>query len=223
MTKVSVKSGNQRGKSPVRSPKMVIRDSTGFRLVVQYAPREVEFDQNGIDWQESARPGRLPVLRYAGKKARRVTMTFVFYSKSRSSVGREMNVLLLMANRDRHLSMSYTQMERGSWVITNISYKVLHRNIHNHPYHAEVTCTFQEVRKDQVIPGPIVAKRNPPQTKKKKKKSGGRIYVVKRGDTLWDLAVRFYGSGLKWRRIADANGVKNPRLLQIGKRLRIPG
>lgn len=221
MTAVSVTRGSRAGaKTATDSPKMIIRDSSGFRLVVPYAPREVEFDQNGIDWQESPRPGRMPALRYGAKKPRRVTMTFTFYNKNRASVGRQVNVLLVMSNRDRHLSISYTSMEKGSWLITNITYRVLKRNIYNHPYHVEVTCTFQEVRRDQVVPGPVMAKRNPP--KPRKKKSGGRIYTVRRGDTLWDLAERFYGSGLKWRRIADANGVKNPRLLQIGKRLRIP-
>ena len=37
-----------------------------------------------------------------------------------------------------------------------------------------------------------------------------------KGDTLWDIAARFYGSGTKWGVIAEKNGVTNPRLLQIG-------
>jgi 5'-nucleotidase len=47
-------------------------------------------------------------------------------------------------------------------------------------------------------------------------------YTVKRGDTLWDLARTFYGDGRKWRRIAQANPICNPRRLQIGTVLRIP-
>ena len=42
-------------------------------------------------------------------------------------------------------------------------------------------------------------------------------YTVKRGDTLWDIACRFYDDGTKWRTIADRNGVTDPRKLQIGK------
>lgn len=41
-------------------------------------------------------------------------------------------------------------------------------------------------------------------------------YTVVKGDTLWDIAARFYGSGTKWGIIAEKNGVTNPRLLQIG-------
>lgn len=52
---------------------------------------------------------------------------------------------------------------------------------------------------------------------------GGGTHVVKKGDTLWALAARELGSGSRWKEIAKANGVKNPRLLQIGTKLRIPG
>lgn len=42
-------------------------------------------------------------------------------------------------------------------------------------------------------------------------------YTVKKGDTLWDIACRFYGDGTKWGMLADKNGVADPRKLQIGK------
>lgn len=56
-------------------------------------------------------------------------------------------------------------------------------------------------------------------TEKKKSVSS---YVVKKGDTLWDLADRNLGSGTRWREIAKLNGIKNPRRLQIGTKLKIP-
>ena len=43
-----------------------------------------------------------------------------------------------------------------------------------------------------------------------------RTYTVKKGDTLWDIACRFYGDGTKWGNIAARNGVADPRKLQIG-------
>ena len=46
-------------------------------------------------------------------------------------------------------------------------------------------------------------------------------YVVKKGDTLWDIACRFYGDGTKWGTIAQKNGVADPRKLQIGTVLQI--
>lgn len=47
-------------------------------------------------------------------------------------------------------------------------------------------------------------------------------YTVKQGDTLWDLADKYYGDGSRWREIAKANNVNDPRLLQIGANLTIP-
>ena len=43
-----------------------------------------------------------------------------------------------------------------------------------------------------------------------------KTYTVKKGDTLWDIACRFYGDGTKWGNIAARNGVADPRKLQIG-------
>jgi len=42
-------------------------------------------------------------------------------------------------------------------------------------------------------------------------------YVVKKGDTLWAIAVRYYGDGTRWQEIARRNGVADPRKLSIGK------
>ena len=44
-----------------------------------------------------------------------------------------------------------------------------------------------------------------------------RTYTVKQGDTLWDIACRFYGDGTKWGAIAAKNGVADPRKLQVRK------
>lgn len=54
-----------------------------------------------------------------------------------------------------------------------------------------------------------------------------RIHVLKKGETLWGLAVKYYGSGLKWTHIAKANNIdpnddKKIRSLQIGLKLTIP-
>jgi nucleoid-associated protein YgaU len=42
-------------------------------------------------------------------------------------------------------------------------------------------------------------------------------YTVKKGDTLWDIACRFYGDGTQWGTLAAKNNVSDPRKLQIGK------
>jgi nucleoid-associated protein YgaU len=47
-------------------------------------------------------------------------------------------------------------------------------------------------------------------------------YTIRRGDTLWSVARQVYGDGNRWRDIADANGISNPKKLRIGQKLMIP-
>lgn len=54
-------------------------------------------------------------------------------------------------------------------------------------------------------------------------KKGAESYTVKKGDTLWALAEKYYGDGTQWKKIAKANGIKDPKKLPIGKKLTIPG
>lgn len=46
-----------------------------------------------------------------------------------------------------------------------------------------------------------------------------RTYVVRRGDTLSRIALRY---AISWRTIASLNGLSNPNLIYVGQRLRIP-
>lgn len=56
---------------------------------------------------------------------------------------------------------------------------------------------------------------NAPQTK---------TYTVKKGDTLWGIAKKYYGNGAKYPTIYDANKgkIKNPNLIYVGQVFTIP-
>ena len=64
---------------------------------------------------------------------------------------------------------------------------------------------------------------NPPA---KKEKTAGLPceHTVRTGDNLWSLAIRYYGSGVQWKRIHDANQakIKNADFLEPGTVLTIP-
>lgn len=48
-------------------------------------------------------------------------------------------------------------------------------------------------------------------------------HIVRPGDTLRDLAVRFYGDSSRWQEIAQANPqIRNPNVISPGQRLNIP-
>jgi len=44
-----------------------------------------------------------------------------------------------------------------------------------------------------------------------------QTYTVKKGDTLWDIACRFFGDGTRWQSLAAKNSISDPRKLQIGQ------
>lgn len=58
---------------------------------------------------------------------------------------------------------------------------------------------------------PVRADERPPQ----------KTYTVRKGDTLWEIACRYYGDGTKWKTLAEKNGVADPRKLPIGKVLEL--
>ena|SRR5215218_10325800 len=49
-----------------------------------------------------------------------------------------------------------------------------------------------------------------------------RTYTVARGDTLSSIAARVMGKASLWLELSEANGIRDPRRLQIGQVLRIP-
>lgn len=49
-----------------------------------------------------------------------------------------------------------------------------------------------------------------------------KTYTVVSGDTLWGIAVNSYQDGTQWPKIATANGITDPKTLQIGTVLTIP-
>ena len=55
--------------------------------------------------------------------------------------------------------------------------------------------------------------------------SASTTYTVQKGDTLWNIAKKYYGDGKQWRTILSANSskVKNPKSLRVGTVLVIPG
>ena len=46
--------------------------------------------------------------------------------------------------------------------------------------------------------------------------------VVHQGDSLWAFSAKEYGDSAKWREVARANGLANPRLLTSGETIRLP-
>ncbi|PRD42720.1 multifunctional 2',3'-cyclic-nucleotide 2'-phosphodiesterase/5'-nucleotidase/3'-nucleotidase [Phyllobacterium phragmitis] len=52
--------------------------------------------------------------------------------------------------------------------------------------------------------------------------AAGEPYIIKSGDTYWDLAESFYGEPTKWRKLHNAHPSYHPRRLPIGGELTVP-
>jgi len=51
-----------------------------------------------------------------------------------------------------------------------------------------------------------------------------QYHEVKKGDTLWKIAEKYYGDGSLYKTIFEANKdiLKNPDMIKIGQKLHIP-
>lgn len=101
-----------------------------------------------------------------------------------------------------------------------------------HPNTIYGGCNFtMEIKEVRIAKSPLVTKKKGKQktkggkkqtTKKSTKNTKTKTYKVKRGDTLWAIAKKYYGSGAKYTKIATANKLKNPNLIKVGQKLKIP-
>lgn len=49
-----------------------------------------------------------------------------------------------------------------------------------------------------------------------------KTHSVAKGETLWAIAEKYYGSGYNWVDIAKANNLANPGVIEVGQTLTIP-
>lgn len=99
-----------------------------------------------------------------------------------------------------------------------------------HPNTIYGGCSFDmEITEVRIAKSPYVKKstsKAKTSTKQvtKKSKATTKKYKVKRGDTLWAIAKKYYGSGAKYTKIVNANKklIKNPNLIKVGWVLTIP-
>lgn len=63
--------------------------------------------------------------------------------------------------------------------------------------------------------------KNDSENRIEKEINSATIYTVKKNDTLWGIASKYYGYGIKWRIIYDYNNLSST-ILRVGQKLIIP-
>lgn len=212
--------------------KMLIVNETNNKVLVPYAPQEISHSDIGTEWGTSARAGSYSVFRRTGMNT--PTMSFdltlaALGSHGKGNITGYLNAFDIMSEQGQRVYVHYTSREQGAWLITGYSAQVTHRSPDHQPTRATVSLTFSRVMNEQAFLGPINGGSSvlvpPPAPASTATPAAGTslgTYKVKKGDTLWDIATKYYGKPLKWTVIADKNGIKNPRRLQIGTVLTIP-
>jgi hypothetical protein len=205
-------------------PKMVIVSETGRRITVPYAPVEVDHDGEAPVWVELDRSLRHPALEFAGMGLQRRTFPLNVVRDGHEPVEDLLNELRLVTRRRERVTISSMGVSLGGvWRITDLAYRSRKRQEGtNAIVRADVNLEIRRAADVDLAVGPVtggVSKAAPPSTAEEPKV---RRYTVKAGDTLWAIAQRTYGDGAKWNRIADANGIRDPRTLKVGQVLTLP-
>jgi len=80
------------------------------------------------------------------------------------------------------------------------------------------------VRPVQTAPVQVIPNRAPDRAPVSPPAASGRTYVVERGDTLYKISIRFYGTGRRWQEIYELNRdrLQSPEAVAVGVELRLP-
>jgi hypothetical protein len=209
-------------------PSMVLVGDGGTRVTLPFAPLPTDLDNLAPDWETLDRGGmRMPMLVPGAESLATLGFTLTIARPNRDEPIETILTPLRDAARSRQrFSVSYGPQERGLWRITACRITITAREPgpEQRATRATVAMTLTDAGPSLNV-GPVtggVASPPPPAPPAR------RTYTVVRGDTFWGLAVRYYGRGQDWPRIADnpANLVGgrriDPRRLPIGKVLVIP-
>lgn len=212
---------------------IVPEDGSTGAIAVPYSPNEVSHSNIGADYGKVNRASRTDALIYLNEQLPVMSFDLLVADKVQrkdqngnlvtlSAMG-TITALQQFAKLGTRLKVIYGSLESGTWRITSLQVSSARRDAFNNEItQASVSLEFTRVSDIIIGVGPVTGGVQPPPQTTPPAGSQPRTYTVKKGDTLWAISVKFYGTGSKWTQIADANGIKDPKTLQIGKVLRIP-
>ena len=106
-------------------------------------------------------------------------------------------------------------------VVSNVDYKTQMQQIKDCGYMSsstEVNSVISIIEKYNLT---IYDTKNDSENSIEKEINSATIYTVKKNDTLWGIASKYYGYGIKWRIIYDYNNLSST-ILRVGQELIIP-
>lgn len=196
----------------------------GVSVDCMFNPYEYTVSKRNSYEQKSQNKSSVPKVEFkqAGPQTLKLNLVFDTY-ESGDNVSLQTNVLwkMMQPNTEQGTQAKVPPPEVAfEWgvfkfvsVITNMTQKFTLFKKDGTPVRANVDVTFTQHKDLNDYP-----RQNPT--------SGGgpieRVWRVMAGDRLDTIAAAVYGDASRWRRIAEHNGVVNPRRLRPGRRLNIP-
>ncbi|WP_458210354.1 CIS tube protein [Haladaptatus sp. NG-SE-30] len=200
--------------------KAIIQVEGGKKIPVKFNPTEYNLDKSTTFADQSLPGFTSPVTQFAGGEAETLTMELFFDTYEEDEKDVRVNYTdkideLLQVEGKRHAP----PICRFIW--GKLNFRCVLQSAQKQftmflpegiPVRARVNVTFKEY--------------NPPEWQKKKNPRGSadktKLHRVTEDETLWLIAAAEYGDPRRWRPIAKANGITNPRTLRPGDELMIP-
>lgn len=204
-------------------PKATIKSAVGTTTLTITRP-DVEHFNLAQEWVEVPRPGEVPLLRVAGGKLRKYRLEAILNAIGDGDIEADLRVLSQGHTFMPEVSVGFGNLEAGRFVITDMVVRSTRRQHGtNKIARAEVIIELTHKPDEPAQALPVsVPSASPPPSSPPPAAPAARTHTVRSGDTLWGIAIKFYNDGNRWRTIADANGVRDPRKLAIGTVLTIP-
>lgn len=224
----------ERNRTPKDHRKVRITSAALPHDIVTFMAEEQPQLSDGLGgWATVARPDNVAMTDWNGNEPYRMRLALMlddFMEQRKQNVSRDFRSILKLGrtkNRDAQpprfrVYGKALPINGRRWVLENVEWgERIVRPGGRTVRQAVVLQMVEYIRPDDIE---IRRKR---KRKGKRGKSGDnekrtRHYTVKKDDTLAKIAAKFYGDWQKWTKIAKANGIKNPRKLKVGTKLRIP-
>lgn len=198
--------------------------------------------ETSINVEEHKRYGYKPLLEVTDRNCDEFTMDIYFYAQLGVSPWKKLMLLREYNLKSKVYPLGIGRRRIGGYkfLITKISndLKTFYKNGKLLAVVASVTFTEYPYKKGKTKRKKLIRTnsekgkkgKSSVTTKSSAARKGYSVYVVRKGDTLWGLAKKYYGKGVKYPKIFNANKTKakgfdvirSPDKLQPGWKIKIP-
>jgi LysM repeat protein len=207
-------------------PKAYLQSETGARYYLPFAPQQTDHAGDADEWSTLPRSGRKPLVRRNGAGTRTLQFSFLIGSAIYdASVEPSITTLRNLVRSADKVLVKLGVLETGWWHVTDLQVSPLARQEGTNLV-TRANVTIQLIEAYDVRPkigrSATRPKPKPPAKTSRSTSPSYRYVTVRAGDTLFGFAVKYLGSGLRWKEIAKLNSIRDPKKLKVGQRLRIP-